>query len=358
MKRNVTIIVTVYNIAAYLDRFFNCLKQQSYTDYAVLIIDDGSSDDSLSICRRYAAEDDRITVIHVEHIGISAARNLAIERIETEYVTSLDGDDYFEKDYLSHLMLAQKKYDADLVLSNVVYHREDGTEIGRFEHRDEAVYSKEQFRELFPALLREERLNYLYAKLYRTEYLKNVRVEPDVKQGSDTMINCCYIMMIYSIAVIEDYDYNYVKYTRRSVTSYKGKGRFERLYRINKYVYDCMEENGYLSDEMIRVIDIRILACGKSELKIIGKSNIPLRVKYRQAQNLLNSEEYSRSYRRMCDKGMINTAPFVVAPEDAKAYIDHISDGTKCEKKEQRREKAKKICPEFLLRLYRKIKKD
>lgn len=356
MKKTVTIIVTVYNIAPYLDRFFDCLRQQSYTDYEVLIIDDGSSDDSLAVCERYAAGDDRIKVVSVEHIGISAARNLLMEHLHTEFVTSLDGDDYFDKDYLRHLMDAQEKYHADLVISNVIYRREDGTEIRRFPLREESVITKDRFPELLPALLEEERLNYLYAKLYRADILRDVRVEPDVMQGSDTMINCRYVVNIDSIAVIEDYDYQYVKYPSRAVTSYKGKGAFERMYRINRFVYDIMQENGLLSDEMTRVIDMRILACGKSVLTHIGRSKVSLKEKYRQAEALVNSEEYLYSYRRLCKNGQIGTVPFAIAPDKARAHIDYVRNSVRQSKKDQRIKKLRSLCPDPLFDLYHKTK--
>ena len=72
----ITIFVTVYNIAPYLDRFFENLRRQTVRDYEVLIVDDGSTDNSLEICRRHAANDPRIRVLTTRHIGISAARTM------------------------------------------------------------------------------------------------------------------------------------------------------------------------------------------------------------------------------------------------------------------------------------------
>ena len=107
-KSPVTIFVTVYNIAKYLERFFDCLEKQTFSDYKLLIIDDGSTDNSLSICRAHAEKDSRIEVVAIEHAGISAARNKILGMLDTAFATSLDGDDYFEPDYLKHLMDAQK----------------------------------------------------------------------------------------------------------------------------------------------------------------------------------------------------------------------------------------------------------
>ena len=110
MSRYITIITTVYNIAPYLERFFKCLGEQTFTDYEALIVDDGSTDNSLEICRAHAENDDRIRLVELEHTGISGARNTALGLLQTPFAASLDGDDFFERDYLKHLVDAQKKY--------------------------------------------------------------------------------------------------------------------------------------------------------------------------------------------------------------------------------------------------------
>ena len=112
-KQMVTIFVSVYNIGEYLERFFDCLDKQTFRNYKLLMIDDGSTDNSLSICRAHAEKDSRIKVVPIEHGGIAKARNLMHGMLDTEFATSLDGDDYFGPDYLKHLMDAQKKYDAE-----------------------------------------------------------------------------------------------------------------------------------------------------------------------------------------------------------------------------------------------------
>ena len=269
-ERTVTIFVTVYNIEKHLKRFFECLKAQTYTDYEVLMIDDGSSDNSRAVCEEYAKADDRIRVIPITHAGISQARNLAFEHLRTPYATSLDGDDYFDKDYLKHLMDAEEKTGADLVLSNVIYVYEDGSEKERFSPRSSGSYTRADFGALLPPLLDENRLNYLYAKLYKTALLRDVRVEPDVMQGSDTMINFMYLNKAQSITLIDDYDYYYVQYEKRSVTSYMGADYFSRLYRINKFLLDKTAEYGFLNDDMLRVIDTRILHIVTRLIAIFG----------------------------------------------------------------------------------------
>ena len=358
-ERTVTIFVTVYNIEKHLDRFFECLKAQTYEDYEVLMIDDGSVDNSLAVCKKYAESDDRIRVISVEHVGISAARNLAFENLRTPYVTSLDGDDRFDKDYLKHLIDAEEKTGADMVLSNVILVYEDGTERNRFMPREAGCYSRDEFPALLPKLLIEERLNYLYAKLYKTELLRDVRVEPDVMQGSDTMINFKYLKNVRSIAVIEDYDYYYVQYQKRSVTSYMGKDYFKRLYRINRFLLDITAEYGWLNEEMQQAIDFRILHVGVNTLRRIAKSSDPLQAKYSFGEEVVNSEEYRTSYQRQESQRAAFRERYhydMVAPGDEKAFIDRQIAILEDIKKDERRKHLREKCPDVVFRIWRGIK--
>lgn len=357
-KGIVTIFVTVYNIGKYLERFFDCLDKQTFRDYKLLIFDDGSTDNSLSICRAHAEKDCRIKVVAIEHVGIAAARNKILGMLDTEFATSLDGDDYFEPDYLKHLMDAQKKYDADYVISNVIYVTQEGFETSRFIPRKETFYTKEQFHDILPSLLGEERLNYLYTKLYRTEYLKDIRVEPDVKLGSDTMINIQYAMRINNIVVTEDYDYHYVSYATRSVTSYDGTDFFWRMYRIQKFLYDVTEKNGLLNDKMLREIDRRTLISGYVGLCRIRRLDINMKDKLAAAHKTMNSDEYLRSYNRLKENGQLETMDFeVIHPGEEEAFIGKEEAFIHRIHKRHRKDRILNYTPRFIFNAYHNIKK-
>lgn len=93
----VSIIIPVYNVAQYLDDCLNSIIRQTYKNLEIIIIDDGSTDDSLEICRSFAAKDKRLTVIHQENAGVSAARNAGLSIITGNYVLFIDSDDRIEQ---------------------------------------------------------------------------------------------------------------------------------------------------------------------------------------------------------------------------------------------------------------------
>ena len=93
MGKTVSIIILVYNSELYLNRCLDSVLSQRYTHLEVLLIDDGSTDHSLNICREYAAKDNRIRVVHQDNQGASAARNTGLDHATGEYIMFCDSDD-------------------------------------------------------------------------------------------------------------------------------------------------------------------------------------------------------------------------------------------------------------------------
>ncbi|MBR1676339.1 MAG: glycosyltransferase family 2 protein [Clostridia bacterium] len=113
----VSVIIPVYNKKRYLDALFQCLSEQSFKDYECLIIDDGSTDGSGEICDKYAQKDDRLKVFHMANGGVSHARNIGLDNSSGEYITFIDSDDTFHKDYLLNLHNCITDSNADMVIS-------------------------------------------------------------------------------------------------------------------------------------------------------------------------------------------------------------------------------------------------
>ncbi len=116
----ISVIVPVYNVEPYLENCIESIVNQTFRDFELLLIDDGSDDKSRFICDTYAAKDERIVVFHQEHGGVSAGRNKGIRESRSEYIAFVDADDYVDSKYLETLYRTMKKYRADLVLSDAV----------------------------------------------------------------------------------------------------------------------------------------------------------------------------------------------------------------------------------------------
>lgn len=117
MNRNplITVIVPVYNVELYLRRCMNSILGQTYSDLEVILVDDGSKDDSGKICDEFATKDCRVRVIHQDNAGAGAARNNGISQAKGEYVVFVDADDYIESHYFELL----SKHTEDVVFIDV-----------------------------------------------------------------------------------------------------------------------------------------------------------------------------------------------------------------------------------------------
>jgi glycosyltransferase involved in cell wall biosynthesis len=118
MSAQVSIIIPVYNAAACLCNCLDSILAQTYTNLEILLINDGSIDESLSICRGYAQKDTRIRVIDQQNEGVSSARNAGLSHATGDYIAFVDADDYLATDYIERLYTDACTYDADIVCCN------------------------------------------------------------------------------------------------------------------------------------------------------------------------------------------------------------------------------------------------
>lgn len=169
----ITIIVPVYNVQKYVERCLLSIKNQSFTDFECLIVDDGSTDDSLTICKQFEIKDSRFKIISKPNGGLSSARNRGLDNASGEYIYFIDSDDYIHKDSL--FLLMSNIGDADIACGNFITFNQD-------------VQIKTKVKKIRAWVLLEDdvyknalnnRMPYIFAwnKLYRKELFDNLRYE-------------------------------------------------------------------------------------------------------------------------------------------------------------------------------------
>ena len=126
MKPSLSIIVPVYNNERYLENTLNSVLRQSYEDFELLLIDDGSGDDSLTICQKFAGRDRRVRVICKENGGVSSARNRGLDEAQGKYIAFIDGDDCIDPQMYEIMIGVLEGEKVDLVNCRVV--KEDSYE--------------------------------------------------------------------------------------------------------------------------------------------------------------------------------------------------------------------------------------
>ena len=117
----ISVIVPVYNTEKYLHRCIDSVLAQTYQDFELLLIDDGSKDSSGAICDEYAARDSRVKVFHKENGGVSSARNAGLAIASGDWIMHLDGDDWIEPDMLERLIRKGEDTGADIVMGDFLF---------------------------------------------------------------------------------------------------------------------------------------------------------------------------------------------------------------------------------------------
>ena len=117
----VSIIVPVYNVEQYLEECIESILSQTHTNLEIILVNDGSRDNSGKICDNYASKDKRIKVIHKENTGVSNTRNAGLEAATGEYICFSDADDYLMPDYVEYLLNLLKEHNADISLTRDMY---------------------------------------------------------------------------------------------------------------------------------------------------------------------------------------------------------------------------------------------
>ena len=140
----VSVIVPIYNVEPYVYKCIMSIIEQTYGEWELVLIDDGSQDHSGEICDQYAKKDSRIKVIHQQNQGVSIARNVGIDFSRGSYITFLDADDYLSESYLEHMVNCIEASSADVVIGNMYKVGVSGTIVGFQDRIDkEAVISSD-----------------------------------------------------------------------------------------------------------------------------------------------------------------------------------------------------------------------
>ena len=219
MAPTVSIIVPVYNAEKTIGRCIDSILGQQYTDFELLLVDDGSKDGSGAICDSYALADSRVQVIHKENTGVSDTRNIGISRARGVYLQFLDSDDWITPDATKLLVETARDHDCDLVISD--FYRVVGERVSRKGDIDE---DRVLTREEYAAHMMEQPADFYYGvlwnKLYRRDIVEShrLRMDPELSWCEDFMFNLEYIRHAQRFYALQVPIYYYVK-TKGSLAS-------------------------------------------------------------------------------------------------------------------------------------------
>lgn len=233
----VSIIVPAYNCIKSLECCVCSIRQQTYTNFELILVDDGSTDGSGKLCDRFAAEDDRIRVIHKPNGGVSSARNAGIDAATGGYITFCDSDDYLEPDYLETLVqTAKSNPDCGHIwccFQTVTGYQKENAAPNYTSTKSLLWYTLQDYMSLHEMWLDAE----LWNKLYRTNIVQTakVRFPEDLSLGEDWLFNLAYIDASANekIVVVTEPLYNYIRGNDESLDSKYRKDLLDIYRRLN-----------------------------------------------------------------------------------------------------------------------------
>ena len=182
MNELVSIIVPVYNVEKYLIKCLNSLIEQTYKNLEIILVDDGSQDNSGNICDKYKQKDSRIRVIHIENSGVSNARNIGLDNMKGQYTMFVDSDDYVSKNMVEELYNSIKKNEADISICGVENIYENGENRTTFKEGRFVTNGEKALGELLNG---KYFTSVCWGKMYKSELWKNIRFNKDTKIAED-----------------------------------------------------------------------------------------------------------------------------------------------------------------------------
>jgi len=250
-KSLVSVIVPVYNCEKYISDCLESICSQTYDNLEIIVVNDGSTDDSQSILSKYELRDKRIKLITINNSGVSAARNVGMKYAGGEYISFVDSDDYIGNNMIEKLVMAIESgsYAMAIVGIKMCYYKNKKVRCIDNIPNVSSVVSEEDFRKEFPALYQCKSYLSPCAKLYRNSIIREykLRFRQNVCIGEDMLFNYDYLRVDFSSIVVKESMYFYRIEKKDSLTQNYTKQRILNNEMLLKESVKFMEEKNVSS---------------------------------------------------------------------------------------------------------------
>ncbi len=240
--KKVSVIVPVYNVEQYLERCVESIRNQSYKNLEIILVDDGSPDNCGKMCDEFAEIDNRIKVIHQENSGLSAARNSGLKIATGEYISFVDSDDWISPQMIDIMAGAMDRHNADVVACDFVHEYKETGKFKEIKDFNEIILQKS---DLFKTTADTEHFaGYACNKLYRREKIGNLEFDEGLFSCEDIdfvsqFVTKCEIGVYLPVALYHYYHHSAsmtgeINYSYRKIDVINV---YERL--IDRYKENC-----------------------------------------------------------------------------------------------------------------------
>ena len=235
---NFSIVIPVYNVEPYLEECLDSILTQTYPHFEVIAVDDGSTDNSLKILNEYTKRDRRIQLINSANLGVSAARNKALDRVSGEYVLMVDSDDLLQKNALEILEQIVTKTKAEIISFDYrkIYKKEDVISESNETYTIKLITQLDFFRSIFDKSNKFTRYKggYVWLRMIKTELLQKCRFNPSLRFYEDEDFLASLYISLPKSCLLYQTDANLYLYRKRP-SSLMTSNRSIRLFTLYKF---------------------------------------------------------------------------------------------------------------------------
>lgn len=251
-EKLISIIVPIYNAEQFIEQTIRSVISQSYPHFELIVINDGSTDQSESIVSSWLSKDKRISLISKKNEGPSAARNMGLEKANGDYILFVDADDVLKKGMLAKLI--QREVESDMIIFGYENHYSlNSLDNNVILPEIEGTYSLDMFISNFGMLYQGNLIHYLWNKLYKRDCIEGIRFDESIKVGEDLLFNLDVFKRIETVTVDREAYYIHNWYNINSITKkfhrellWYRKRQFEEISGFLKDFKANSEENNLL----------------------------------------------------------------------------------------------------------------
>ncbi len=290
----VSVIVPVYNVEKYLDRCINSILHQTFTDFELILVDDGSPDNCGKICDEYARKDNRVVVIHKQNAGVSAARNTGIDKACGEYIMFVDSDDYIDAKMLEGML---SNSSADIIFCGLQYVDTNKNIIKKcvskeFYNIDRATFTNEHFLSVRKKSIINGPCNKLLKKVIIES--NNIRFNEELSICEDGLFVMHFLHNCATYTNIDSSYYNYVQYSSGTLMWKYNENAFEAnemLYNSTINFLEPYDSAHIIKKEIDSVCLNRFIAFFSY---IYSRSGLTNKEKYCRAKKAIENELFKK----------------------------------------------------------------
>lgn len=236
----ISIIVPIYNVSKQLSRCIDSILNQEDTDFELILVNDGSTDNSEEICDIYAMNDKRVKVIHKENKGVSHSRNVGLKHANGRYVVFIDSDDYIEKSMIEKLKyIIENEQNPDWIVWGYNILNEEGVVVNKI-NLDNRTYNLKNKRQLY-STIESKTFGYVWTCAFKLEIIKNnaMSFNENVSLMEDLIFTYRYFQYCNRVVTTSQIKYNYIRYNGNATLS---KKKNKNIFDIFLEIIECKEK--------------------------------------------------------------------------------------------------------------------